>query len=132
MGLAGHSLSPLRPGQDGTGERWVCINKAPVASGGEGLAVQYPADLAWEGITCHVLDQRTLKMKQACPPAAPCACAPGSPARHPVSEAGLLAWRRRAGAACRAPRGTPQAGALRCTRVGRVGTRAGPAAPGSA
>ncbi len=67
MGLAGHSLSPLRLGQDGTGERWVCINKAPVASGGEGLAVQYPADLAWEGITCHVLDQRTLKMKQARP-----------------------------------------------------------------
>ncbi len=45
----------------------MCINKAPVDSGGEGLAVQYPADLAWEGITCHVLDQRTLKMKQARP-----------------------------------------------------------------
>ena len=43
----------------------MCINKA---SGGEAsgasLAVQYPADLAWAGITCHVLDQRTLKMKQ--------------------------------------------------------------------
>ena len=51
--------------QDGSGQRWVCINKAPVGEpDGGGLAVQYPADLAWDGITCHVLDQRTLKMKQ--------------------------------------------------------------------
>lgn len=43
----------------------MCINKAPVGEpDGGGLAVQYPADLAWDGITCHVLDQRTLKMKQ--------------------------------------------------------------------
>lgn len=43
----------------------MCINKAPGGeAGGASLAVQYPADLAWAGITCHVLDQRTLKMKQ--------------------------------------------------------------------
>ena len=69
--------------QEGTGERWVCINKASGGeAGGASLAVQYPADLAWAGITCHVLDQRTLKMKQVRARRAS-ACAPPSPAGHP-------------------------------------------------
>lgn len=28
------------------------------------LAVQFPADLAWDGVTCHVLDAKTLQQKQ--------------------------------------------------------------------
>lgn len=48
-------------------DRWVQRNKKEVEAGNataSHLAVQYPADLAWFDVTCHVLDQKTLKQKQ--------------------------------------------------------------------
>ena len=50
-------------------DRWVQRNKKDVEAGNttaSHLAVQYPADLAWFDVTCHVLDQKTLKQKQVC------------------------------------------------------------------
>lgn len=48
-------------------DRWVERNRKDVEVGNttaSHLAVQYPADLAWFDVTCHVLDQKTLKQKQ--------------------------------------------------------------------
>lgn len=48
-------------------DRWALKNKKDVESGSKTashLAVQYPADLSWKDVTCHVLDQKTLKQKQ--------------------------------------------------------------------
>jgi hypothetical protein len=48
-------------------DRWVERNRKDVEAGNttaSHLAVQYPADLAWFDVTCHVLDQKTLKQKQ--------------------------------------------------------------------
>ncbi|EIE27766.1 hypothetical protein COCSUDRAFT_45983 [Coccomyxa subellipsoidea C-169] len=52
-------------------DRWVQRNKKDVEAGNttaSHLAVQYPADLAWFDVTCHVLDQKTLKQKQVLHP----------------------------------------------------------------
>jgi hypothetical protein len=50
-------------------DRWVQRNKKDVESSNQTashLAVQYPADLSWTDVTCHVLDQKTLQQKQVC------------------------------------------------------------------
>ncbi|BDA42962.1 ABC transporter G family member 22 [Coccomyxa sp. Obi] len=52
-------------------DRWVQRNKKDIEAGSttaSHLAVQYPADLAWFDVTCHVLDQKTLKQKQVLHP----------------------------------------------------------------
>jgi hypothetical protein len=51
-------------------DRWVQRHRKDVEAGNRTashLAVQYPADLAWSGVTCHVLDTKTLQQKQAKP-----------------------------------------------------------------
>lgn len=50
-------------------DRWVQRNRKDVETSNRTashLAVQYPADLAWSGVTCHVLDTKTLQQKQVC------------------------------------------------------------------
>ena len=48
-------------------DRWVLRNRKDVETASRTashLAVQYPADLAWSGVICHVLDAKTLQQKQ--------------------------------------------------------------------
>lgn len=55
-------------------DRWVLRNRKDVESASRTashLAVQYPADLAWNGVTCYVLDTKTLQQKQVSRPATP-------------------------------------------------------------
>ncbi len=63
-------------------DRWVQRNKKDVEAGSttaSHLAVQYPADLAWFDVTCHVLDQKTLKQKQVCSHTVTCSLTSSTP-----------------------------------------------------